>query len=112
ETFKTFAGLWHTRARAGRAADKHEIAVLAAALLEDGSALGERPIGRITADDLAVVFRALHARGRSGSTMNKSLQTCLHLQRWGVRQGYLARPWFTADTRPWKRVKAVQRRRR
>jgi integrase len=44
--------------------------------------------------------------------MNKYLQTCQHLQRWGVRKGYLQRPWFDVDNRPVKRSKTVRRARR
>ena len=70
--------------------------------------LAERPIGRITADDLEVAFRALEANGITGQTLNKYLQVCQHLQKWGVRRAICVRPWFDADNRPRQARETVQ----
>jgi len=68
--------------------------------------VGIRPIGRITADDLEYAFRALAV---SPMAMHKYLQTCQHLQRWGVRRCYMVRPRFDADNRPVERAKPRKR---
>jgi integrase len=78
----------------------------------DEGALGDRLLGRITADDIEAAFRALEAEGLAGQTLNKYLQTCQHLQRWALRKGYIQRAWFDADNRPHVRSKPVRRARR
>lgn len=116
-TFTELGALWIERERMGRVAvwktDRSCVAQLAAVALE-ASTLGDRPIGRITADDLEVAFRATEARV-SRTTVTKYLQVVLQLQRWAVRKHYLERPWFDAadkEARPAKRSKVVKRTRR
>lgn len=113
--FAKLGALWLERERQDRVGDwkgdRSRLGRLAAAPLDEGT-LGERAIGRVTADDLEVAFRSLEAAGLTGRTLNKYLQTCQHLQRWGVRKGYLQRPWFDADNRPHARAKTVRRSRR
>ena len=58
----------------------------------DAEPLKGRMIGRITEDDIEQAVRALGAL--AGSTFNKYRQVICHLQRWGLRKGYLTRPWF------------------
>ena len=112
--FADFGRLWMEREREGRIADwrsdRSRLARLQAVDI-DGAALGTRPIGRITADDLELAFTAI-GRTVAGQTINKYLQTVQHLQRWGVRKGYLQRPWFDGDSRPAKRAKLARRARR
>ena len=114
-TFAKFGALWLERERQDRVgdwkSDRSRLARLGAINL-DGGALADRPIGRITADDLELAFRTLEAEGLAGQTLNKYLQTCQHLQRWGARKGYLQRSWFDAENRPHARRNAVRRSRR
>lgn len=114
-TFDAFGALWLGREREGRISDwksdRSRLTRLSAVPLEEGATLGQRQIGRITADDLEIAFRTLGATV-AGQTLNKYLQVVQHLQRWGVRKGYLARPWFDADNRPAKRSKVARRTRR
>jgi integrase len=114
-TFTAFGALWLERERQGRVkdwqSDRSRLSRLGACALDD-STLGARPIGRITADDLEVAFRQLRV---ADTTINKYLQTCSDLQRWGVKKGYIARPWYDPkdkDNRPASRAKAKRRGRR
>lgn len=113
-TFAELGEKWIARERQDRVddwkSDRSRLARLAMLVLDDVP-LGQRPIGRITADDLEEVFRQLESK-LSGSTLNKYLQACMHLQRWAVRKGYLARPWFDPDNRPIHRQKGRRRVRR
>lgn len=115
-TFAELGAKWLARERQDRVgdwkSDRSRLARLGAMTIDEEAPLGARPIGRITTDDLEVVFRQLEAAGKSGSTLTKYFQTCQQLQRWGVRKGYLPRPWFDADNRPVSRSKPVRRTRR
>lgn len=114
-TFAALGALWIEREREGRVgdwkSDRSRIDTLASVPVGPET-LGARAIGRITADDLEVAFRAIEGRGIAKQTINKYLQTVQHLQRWGAKKGYLARPWFDADNRPAERVKPNRRTRR
>ena len=86
------------------------MAVLGALEVAPGETLGTRPIGRITEDDLEVVFGTLRAT-RAASTRNHYLQTIRSLERWGRRKGYLDKPWLGEFTTI-KREKHARRDRR
>jgi integrase len=95
-----------------RASDRSHCRALGSVEIVPGQRFGDTPIGAITADDFETVFKRL--RG-AASTMNKRRQTIIHLQRWGVKKGYLRGPWvdFTkgSDTTV-KRKKGARRDRR
>jgi integrase len=71
--------------------------------------LKDRLIGRLTEDDLERAFDNL--ADLAGATWNKYRQTVRHLQRWGIRKGYLARPWLTEESDV-QRKKGARRTRR
>ena len=102
ETFAAFGTLWLEREREGRIADwrsdRSRLSQLGKVTVGDGT-LAERPIGRITADDLEVAFRALEANGITGQTLNKYLQVCQHLQKWGVKRAVCCGRGLTPATR-------------
>ena len=56
--------------------------------------LGQKPIGTITEDDFELFMRHLRAQGRTASTRNHYLQCIKTLSAWGVKHGYLTRPWI------------------
>ena len=112
-TFEQFGALWLERARvatseAQQANDRAQLRRLGG-LTIDGERLGDRPIGRITEDDLETAF--VHVAHLAASTQNKLRQALLHLQRFGTRKGYLTRSWLTADSEL-KRKKGARRERR
>ena len=69
------------------------LATLGAVEIAPGEKLADRLIGRITEDDLEVVFAALRTT-KAVSTRNHYLQTIKALEKWGRRKGYLAKPWL------------------
>jgi integrase len=100
-TFDQFTEKWRERARAEvidtqKVNDAGICKRLGALTLAAGQQLGDTPIGAITEDDLETAFRQLN--NLAGATWNKYRQTVFHLQKWGRRKGYLARPWLTEDT--------------
>ena len=115
-TFDAFGALWHERARAAtsptqRKNDTILLRRLGNLTVGDGR-LGDRPIGRITEDDLETAF--LQVASLAHSTQNKLRQTLIHLQTWGVEKGYLQRAWsaFSKRNPILKRKKGARRERR
>ena len=115
-TFDAFGALWHERARAAtsptqRKNDTILLRRLGNLTVGDGR-LGDRPIGRITEDDLETAF--LQVASLAHSTQNKLRQTLIHLQTWGVENGYLQRAWsaFSKRNPILKRKKGARRERR
>jgi integrase len=95
-TFEAFGEKWLERERTDRSEtqrynDQTKLRRLGALVL-DGEPLASRMIGRITEDDIEQAVRALGPL--AGSTFNKYRQVICQLQRWGLRKGYLTRPWF------------------
>ena len=84
-----------------------------------GQPLGEKPIGTITEDDFELFMKHLRAQGRAASTRNHYLQFIKTLSAWGMKYGYLVRPWIRplaelkqeVDTEL-RREKVAQRNRR
>jgi integrase len=99
------------RTPTARQNDASRLAVLTAFRCPDGRILGELPIGLITEGELEVFLAALQTRGRAASTRNHYLQLFKSLSRWGVKKGYLLRPWIGPET-DLKREKGAQRHRR
>ena len=84
------------------------LATLGAVEIAPGEKPADRLIGRITDDDLEVVFAALRTT-KAVSTRNHYLQTIKALEKWGRRKGYLAKPWlgeFTSLSRE-KHARAI-----
>ena len=112
-TFDAFGDLWNERARlATTEVQQRNDRILLRRLgnLHIGDdRLGDRTIGRITEDDLETAFRGLATL--AASTFNKHRQTILHLQRWGVKKGYLTHSWLSAES-DIKRKKGAKRERR
>lgn len=113
-SFEQFASKWRERARADQRpaliANDAAICRRLCALTIDSAVLGARPLSSITEDDLEVVFGQLSAL--AGSTSNKYRDVLRLLQAWGVRKGYLAKPWFTDDSTIITRKKTARRQRR
>ena len=78
--------------------------------LVDGERLSTRPIGRITEDDLEVVFAQLSTL--AGSTWNKYRDAVRLMQRWGLKKGYLLRPWLHEDNETITHREVARRERR
>ena len=101
-TFAEFGEVWRTRARASVSPgqqnnDKSILGKLGALPVGDDDRLGDRPLGRITLDDLETAFA--HLSHLNGSTWNKYRQTVASLERWGLKKGYLVvRRWVTDDS--------------
>jgi integrase len=114
-TFAAFAETWLQRAREGKVtnapSERSYVKRLSAIALDDGSTLGDRSIGRITEDDLELVFGQLRTAGLSASSRNHYLQAIRSMQKWGRRKGYLERPWLT-DVSELKRERHNRRDRR
>ena len=81
--------------------------------LGDLTVQGQRPgdvsIGALTEADVEDAFTAF--TGLAASSWNKRRQVLLHLQRFGLRKGFLARPWLSPDS-DLKRRKGARRERR
>ena len=56
--------------------------------------LGKKPLGRVTEADFERFMQYLRLRGRAASTRNHYLQLIETLSAWGVKYGYLSRPWI------------------
>ncbi len=113
-TFHKFGALWMERERDGKVAklanDAACLATLGAVEIAAGEKLADRQIGRITEDDLEVVFSELRST-KAASTRNHYLQTIKALEKWGRRKGYLGKPWLGEFT-SLKREKHARRDRR
>jgi len=98
-TFATFSEKWRTIARANEAdtlrANDTAICKRLGDLVIDGSRLADRPIGMITEDTIENAFTQLQSL--AGSTWNKYRDAVRLMQRWGVKKGYLTRPWLSED---------------
>lgn len=97
-TFDQFTERWRERERAAmkrqqRASDASRCKRLGTLLVSTDQRLGDKPIRAITEDDIEQALVALGAV--AASSFNKFRQTLIHLQRWGVKKGYLTRPWAT-----------------
>lgn len=80
-------------------------------MLSDGAPFGAKVVGAITEDDVESFMQALKGKGRATSTQNKYLQTFLAMSKWGLRKGYLVRPWV-GPLSDLKRGKHARRSRR
>ena len=76
-----------------------------------GHTIGTMPIDSVTEDDCEVFLTSLRARKLAASTRNKYLQLLKAMCTWGVRKGYLARPWILPGS-DLKREKVAKRDRR
>lgn len=98
-TFGTFAEKWRTIARAAMPAtlraNDAAICQCLGELAIDDAPLSTRPLGLITEDVIEAAFGQL-AR-LAGSTWNKYRDVIRMMQRWGVKKGYLPRPWLSDD---------------
>ena len=98
-TLEVFATLYVERARPARRdathrANRRSMLRQLVAFPVGGQFLGEKSIGRITEDDFELFMQHLRAQGRAASTRNHYLQFIKTLSAWGVKYGYLARPWI------------------
>jgi integrase len=69
-----------------------------------------RPLGLLTEDVIEQAFARLG--DLAGSTWNKYLDAIRLMQRWGVKKGYLPRPWLSADNEQVVRKPTAKRNRR
>ena len=98
-TFEAFAALFVERARpvrrdATHRANRRAMVRQIAAFAVRNQPVGTTPIGTITEDDFELFMKHLRAQGRAASTRNHYLQLIQTLSAWGVKYGYLARPWI------------------
>ena len=92
--------------------DGAKINVFAAFVLPRTShTIGTMSITDVTEDDCDVFLATLRARKLAASTRNKYLQTLKAMSGWGVRKGYLTRPWILPGS-DLKREKIARRDRR
>ena len=80
-------------------------------VLPDGGRFGAKAIGAVTEDDIEACLQGLKDEGRAASTHNKYLQTFKAMSKWGLRKGYLSRPWIGPFS-DLKREKHARRSRR
>ena len=99
------------RQKASWQTDRSMLKWITAFALPGGGRLGEKPIGAVTEDDIETCLHDLRSRGRAASTRNHYLQTFKALSNWGLKKGYLARPWIGPLT-DLKREKHAKRGRR
>ncbi len=76
-----------------------------------GHTIGTMSINDVTEDDCDVFLTSLRERQLAASTRNKYLQLLKAMSAWGVRKGYLARPWILPGS-DLKREKHAKRGRR
>jgi integrase len=98
-TFETFAEKWRTTARVAMPDTLKDndaaIRKRLGDLVVDGERLATRLIGMTTEDTIEGAFNQLQSL--AGSTWNKYRDAVRLMQRWGVKKGYLLRPWVSDD---------------
>ena len=113
-TFEQFSTKWRengrTDVRDTLKANDTAICKRLGNLLVDGERLANRPIGRITEDDLEGVFGQLTTL--AGSSWNKYRDAVRLMQRWGVKKGYLLRPLLSEDNETITHRQVAKRERR
>jgi hypothetical protein len=85
---------------------------LAAFQTLDGRPLGERPIQKVTEDDLEGFIKHLQMLRRASSTRNHYVQLIRVMSRWAVKKGYRDKPLVGGDSDVIRRRKEAQRHRR
>jgi integrase len=100
-TFETFSEKFRERARAtdpnvgdSTRAQDAAIHISLCKMLIGGERFGARLIGAITEDDWEAAFGQLTL---AASSWNKYRNYLRMLQAWGVKKGYLVRPWVSED---------------
>jgi integrase len=91
--------------------DAYVLARIGAWSPEGAPRFGLKPIGAITEDDVEALRVYLRMLGRASNTWNHYLQVLKSLSKWGLKKGYLTRPWFGPDS-DLKREKPRRRHRR
>jgi integrase len=74
--------------------------------------LGDMTAASVTEGDVERFLDSLRAAGRAASTRNQYLQALKSLSAWGVRKGYLERPWIDPLRTELAREKMARRHRR
>ena len=78
----------------------------------DGRPLGEKPVQRVTEDDLEGFIKHLTTQGRASSTRNHYVQLIRAMSRWAVKKGYRDTSMVGDDSDVIRRKKEAQRDRR
>lgn len=78
----------------------------------DGRPLAEKPVQRVTEDDLEAFIKHLITLGRASSTRNHYVQLIRAMSRWAVKKGYRETPMIGDDSDVIRRRKEAQRHRR
>ena len=78
----------------------------------DERPLSEKPVRRVTEDDLEVFMKHLTTQGRASSTRNHYVQLIRAMSRWAVKKGYRDTPMVGDDSDVIRRKKEAQRDRR
>src|SRR5262249_40534147 len=114
-TFEAFVERWRTnppRSTVAETLKANDLAICnrLGQLIVDERKLAEWPIGLITEDTIENVFGQL--QGFAGSTWNKYRDVVRLMQRWGVKKGYLLRPWISDDNEIVRHKETARRERR
>jgi len=77
----------------------------------EGRPLGEKPVQRVTEDDLEAFIKHLTTQSSASSTRNHYVQLIRAMSRWAVKKGYRDAP-MVGDSDVIRRKKEAQRHRR
>jgi integrase len=91
--------------------DGHRLALLCDHRTFDGRRLGERPLEKITEDELEAFHIARRSDGRASSTLNHEVQVIKAAFRWAAKKGYTPGSPISEGSML-RRKKVAQRRRR
>jgi hypothetical protein len=98
------------RGKASWQDDEYMIKRIASFQTAEGPPLGDKPLERVTEDDLEAFVKHLTAEGRASSTRNHYVQLIRAMSRWAVRRGYRSVPMIGPDSdvvRPQERSTAT-----
>jgi integrase len=116
-SFETFARRFverysKDRGKASWQDDEYKVKRLGSFPAIEGRPLGEKPVQRVTEDDLEAFIKHLTTQGRASSTRNHYVQLIRAMSRWAVKKGYRDAPMVGDDSDVIRRKKEAQRHRR
>jgi integrase len=116
-SFETFARRFverysKDRGKASWQDDEYMVKRLGSFQTIEGRPLGEKPVQRVTEDDLEAFIKHLTTQGRACSTRNHYVQLIRAMSRWAIKKGYRKAPMVGDDSDIIRRRKGAQRHRR